>query len=80
MGFGFNSLSSRPSPIKLLIVATDGRENASSIYTAKEQIYNLSKLNKVPVIILGSLFADLDFMKETATKTGGVYIYNRTII
>ncbi len=79
MGTGLNSLSQRESSIRLLIVATDGKENASEEYE-KEDIFELSKTNRIPVIILGSLFADLSFLKEVSQETGGFYIYSKTIL
>jgi len=79
IGTGFTGLPARNSLIKILIVATDGMENASKIYQ-KEQLFNLSHTHNIPVVILGALFADLEFMRETAEETGGIYIYSKTIL
>ena len=80
IGGGLSALSNRNGLIKLLLVATDGRENSSETFTSKSQIYNLSKQQNIPVIILGSLFADLDFMRELAEETNGYYIYNKAFL
>ena len=75
-----NALSNRNSQIKLLIVATDGMENSSTIFTNKTQIFNLAKEKNIPVIILGALFSDLNFMRELASETNGIYIYNKSFL
>jgi hypothetical protein len=80
IGGGLSALLNRNGLIKLLLVATDGRENSSETFTSKSQIYNLSKQQNIPVIILGSLFADLDFMRELAEETNGYYIYNKAFL
>lgn len=80
IGSGLDALSSRDKPIKVMIISTDGMENASVHYTNKEALYNLANQNHIPVIIIGTLFSDLDFMKELASKTHGVFIYNKTIL
>jgi hypothetical protein len=80
LGTGLTGLSRRTSPVRLVVVATDGKENASKIYKSRQDIYTLSRSNRIPVIILGSLFADLDFMKEVSRETGGAFIYSRTIL
>ena len=80
IGGGLSALSNRNGLIKLLLVATDGRENSSETFTSKSQIYNLSKQQNIPVIILGSLLADLDFMKELAEETNGYYVYNKAFL
>ena len=80
IGGGLSALSNINGLIKLLLVATDGRENSSETFTSKSQIYNLSKQQNIPVIILGSLFADLDFMRELAEETNGYYIYNKAFL
>jgi hypothetical protein len=80
MGMGLNALSARQTPVRLLIVATDGQENASKKYTNKEQLYSICKAHGIPIIILGALFSDISFMRETAIETGGLYIYNRAFL
>ncbi|MFK5974895.1 MAG: VWA domain-containing protein [Sulfurovum sp.] len=80
MGQGLEALGSRTAPIKVMIVATDGMENASTTYTDKNAIYALANRHNIPVIIIGSLFSDLVFMKELASKTNGIFIYNKTIL
>ena len=78
MGEGLTALSTRDKPVRLLIVSTDGLENASVVYTRESQIYNLAKQYNIPVMIFGSMFADINFMRKMARETNGIYIYNRT--
>lgn len=80
IGSGLEALSKRESSMRLLVVATDGLENASTTYTTKEQIYELAQQHNIPIIALGALFADVGFMKELAEKTKGFYIYNRSFL
>jgi len=71
-------LSLRDNLVRLLIVSTDGLENSSVVYTKESQIYNLAKQHNIPVIIFGSMFADIKFMQKMAQETNGIFIYNRT--
>ncbi len=79
MGTALEDLSTRTAPVRLVVVATDGQENASQSYT-KEEVYAISKAHHIPVIILGSLFSDVDFMMETADETNGFFIYSYAIL
>jgi hypothetical protein len=80
LGIGFTELARRPSPVRMIIVSTDGGENDSRQYLSKEELYAMSRQQRIPVIVLGSLLADLTFMKEVARETRGAYIYCRTIL
>ncbi len=80
MGTGFEELAQRDTPIKLMIVATDGMENASTIYNTEKSLYDLSQQHNIPVILLGSLFSDIDFMKNMAKETNGLFIYSKSFI
>lgn len=78
IGAGLTALSLRDNLVRLLIVSTDGLENSSVVYTKESQIYNLAKQHNIPVIIFGSMFADIKFMQKMAQETNGIFIYNRT--
>jgi|GEM_PF-2948602 len=80
IGTGLEALASRSTPIKVMIISTDGMENNSVTYTNKQTLYNLAKSNNIPVVIIGTLLSDLDFMKELASETNGIFIYNKTIL
>ena len=80
IGTGLTALSNRTTPIKAMVISTDGMENASTTYTDRETIYRLAYDNNIPVIIIGTLFSDLVFMKELASRTNGIFIYNKTIL
>ncbi len=80
IGKGLESLAARNSPIKLLIVATDGLENSSQKYLTRDTLYSLAKARHVRVVVLGSLFSDLSFLKGMASQTGGLYVYSKTVL
>lgn len=80
IGSGLTALGARTAPIKVMIISTDGMENVSKKYTDKEALYTLANNHNIPVIIIGTLFSDLAFMKELASKTHGIFIYNKTIL
>lgn len=63
----------RDRPIRLLVTATDGLENASTTYT-KAQLIQTIDSNRIFVLMLGSLFSDVDEMEELAGENG-VYFY-----
>ena len=62
------------------MVATDGRENASQTYTQKDVLDNLAREQRIPMIILGALLADLPLMREVAKETNGIFMYNRLFL
>ena len=74
MGMALDDLVARSSPVKLLIVATDGLENASVQYT-KAQIVSKISDNKVFVVMLGALFADVSELKALKGSRG-IYFYD----
>lgn len=73
MGKGLTDLSVSTKPIRVLFVATDGLENSSTAYS-KSQIQNLISSQKTYVVMLGTLFSDINLMKDLV-GTNGVYIY-----
>lgn len=79
MGTALASLLLQPArPIRMLIVATDGLENASTQYT-KDQLINTIADNGIVVIMLGALFSDVNEMEELAGDRG-IFIYEKTFL
>ncbi len=77
MGYGIQSVASRNTPVKLLIVATDGYENASTEFTQENTLYSMANKDNVHIIVLGAMLADLDFMKRATQATDGFYCYSK---
>lgn len=73
MGTALAHLVTRDRPIRFLITATDGLENASTTYT-KAQLIETIDSNRIFVLMLGSLFSDVDEMEELAGENG-IYFY-----
>jgi len=80
MGSGFEALSHRTAIIKLMILSTDGMENNSTKYKTEQSLYDMSHKHHIPVILLGSLFSDITFMKDMASETKGLFVYTKTLI
>ncbi|MDD5308875.1 MAG: hypothetical protein PHU25_16290 [Deltaproteobacteria bacterium] len=78
MGHGLDAVGGRADAlVKLLVVATDGGENASTQFTSESALYDLANENGVHIVVLGSLLSDLDFMKRAAEATDGFYFYSK---
>jgi hypothetical protein len=75
LGTGVTSLGARERPVKILILSTDGGENASTMYEQAEVFAALDE-HHVFVIALGALLADVDFMRDL-TRERGVFVYTR---
>ncbi len=75
MGTALDSLVTRERPVKVMIVGTDGAENASTQYT-QSQLLNTIEQQGVFVIMLGALMADVDALRTLAGDRG-VYFYAR---
>ncbi|HEX2882461.1 MAG TPA: VWA domain-containing protein, partial [Polyangiaceae bacterium] len=73
MGTGLSSLLTRDRPLKLLIVSTDGLENASTEFS-KADIVSLLQQNHVAVLMLGAVFSDVGEMQDLAGPYG-VFFY-----
>jgi hypothetical protein len=73
MGTGLTSLLGRDRPLKLIVVSTDGLENASSEFS-KADILSLLQQNHVGVLMLGAVFSDVAEMRELAGPYG-VFFY-----
>jgi len=79
IGEGLEGLTHRDTPIKLLVVATDGQENNSKNYD-KASIIAKAKEGKIRIIFLGSLFSDVDDMRDIAKETNGFFIYTYALL
>jgi hypothetical protein len=73
VGAALESLVSRTRPVRVLMVSTDGQENASEQYTQSELIDTIND-NGVIVVMLGALLADVDELRDLAGSRG-VYFY-----
>ncbi|HXS18820.1 MAG TPA: vWA domain-containing protein [Polyangiaceae bacterium] len=73
MGTGAQALASRSRPLRLLVVATDGQENASLSFD-KPTILEIVEDNQLCVLVLGSLFADPEELRDLAGPCG-VFFY-----
>jgi len=76
IGTGVTALTARTSPIRFLIVTTDGFENSSNSYD-KAALISLAAANKIPIIIMGTLFTDVGVMSDLASGTNGVFLYTK---
>lgn len=72
MGASLDQLISRERPGKILMVSTDGAENASMRYE-KAQLIDTARANGVIVVMLGALLADVDEMRDLAAGQGIVF-------
>ena len=73
VGNGLQSLTSRSRPARVLLVSTDGLENASVAYKKSDIVKGVAQ-DHVFVVVLGALFANLDEL-ETLAGPNGVYFY-----
>lgn len=73
MGTGLSSLSVRQRPVRLLVVATDGKENESQIFEKPELLQIIEEEN-ICVLMLGSLFSEPAELKQFA-RICGAYFY-----
>lgn len=73
MGNALASLTSRSRPARVLVVSTDGLENASVAYKKSDIVQSIAQ-DHVFVVMLGALFADFDELSSLAGPNG-VYFY-----
>jgi hypothetical protein len=74
MGDGVHALADRAPPVRLAIVATDGKENASR----RRQLAGVlqeAKASQVRIISFGSLLSDTGFLEHAGAQTGGFFVY-----
>lgn len=75
LGTAAGDLATRTRPVRLLVLSTDGGENASTTFDEAEVLAALDEAD-VFVVALGALLADVDFMRRL-TDGRGVFIYTR---
>jgi hypothetical protein len=75
MGIALDGLVERDRPVKILMVSTDGAENAS-IRSTKPELLTTIQDHGVVVVMLGALLADVPEMREL-TGQRGVLFYTR---
>jgi len=73
MGSALEQLVERDRPVRVLLVSSDGLENASTEWD-QEDILELVEAEDITVVVLGALFADLDEMRAL-TEHDGVFFY-----
>jgi hypothetical protein len=75
MGTALTTLGARDRPLRVLLVSTDGAENASTMFT-QDQLLTTINGEKVVVIMLGALFADVNTLR-TLSGDRGIFFYTR---
>lgn len=73
MGHALDDLTMRDRPVRLLIVSSDGLENAS-VNQNKQELLQEVQSEGVTVVMLGALFADL-YEMDDLTRHDGVFFY-----
>ena len=74
LGDGAQGVSKRPAPVRMLIVATDGKENASTRWSHANAL-RTAQAGHARIISFGSLLSDTDFLEALGAETGGFFIY-----
>jgi len=78
IGMGAQNLAEQDNLMRVMFLSTDGAENASQFFS-RDSAIQTARSNGIPIIIFGSLFANLNFMKEVSRETYGYYIYAQTL-
>lgn len=73
MGSALDDLIERDRPVRVLMVSSDGLENASDEWE-EDELMDLVEQEGVVVVVLGALFADMDQMRDL-TEHDGVFFY-----
>ena len=73
IGEGVHATARRVAPVRLAIVATDGKENASQ--RALGAVLDEAKRAHVRIVSFGSLLSDTGFLEHVGAETGGFFIY-----
>jgi hypothetical protein len=76
MGVALDSLSKRERPLRVLLVSTDGAENASMTYSEQQLLTTIGQ-ERVCVVMLGALFADVAQLERLSGGACGVFFYAR---
>jgi hypothetical protein len=75
LGTAFDDLNQRTRPVQLIVLATDGGENASKTWM-KPEVLEALRSQRNFIVVLGALLADVNLMRDLA-GTGGVFFYTR---
>lgn len=73
MGAGLTTLTEREAPVRILMVSTDGHENASEQFT-QPQLRSTIDENGIITVMLGSRFSNVEDLKSFASGRG-VFFY-----
>lgn len=73
MGAALTRLIARDRPIRILVVSTDGLENASESFT-KAGVIGLIEDNRVLTVMIGTLLSDVSELQDLAGRRG-VFFY-----
>ncbi|MCH9681345.1 MAG: VWA domain-containing protein [Deltaproteobacteria bacterium] len=73
MGQALEQRVERDRPVRVLLVSSDGLENASTTWT-EDAVLELVEQEDITVVMLGALLADLGQMRDL-TQHDGVYFY-----
>ncbi len=73
MGTALDALVARDRPVRILMVSSDGLENASTEWD-KTELLDTVRDEDITVVMLGALFADL-YEMDDLTRHDGVFFY-----
>lgn len=74
LGDGVRSVGARPAPVRLVVVATDGIENASERWQ-EPALIAAARATNVRIVSFGSLLSDSRFLEQLGTQTGGAFVF-----
>jgi hypothetical protein len=74
LGDGVHAVAERAPPVRLAIVATDGKENASTRRQLRS-VLDEAKRAHVRIVSFGSLLSDTGFLEHVGAETGGFFVY-----
>lgn len=74
IGDGAHAVRSRAAPVRLLLVATDGMENASQRWSYADAVAT-ARAGGVRVLTFGSLLSDVRFLEHVGAQTGGLFLF-----
>ena len=74
LGDGVHALAERAAPVRLALVATDGKENASRRHQLAAVLHE-AQAAQVRIVSFGSLLSDTGFLEHAGAQTGGFFVY-----
>lgn len=78
MGLGLSHLAESQRPGRIIVVGTDGMENASVSSTKESILQAIAAQSNLLVVFMATNYADLDLIKELIGSRG-FYVYTRTL-